>query len=556
MASTALKFYKGNYANGKVNGELINGAVVFDNNSKSIWVGGTQYGSNLLDANYDVVNHVLTITKKTDTGTASISLDFDDFASAGAVGEAIAGLDSRIQVLETFKTNMESGSNSVDSKIASAIDELAGSADNGNNDLIKVTVTTANGEVSTVAVDDTALDQKFSSYSTTSEMNTAIAAEISDLDATVSNTVAEDSDTIRVTVAETDGKLVSVTVDQDALNTTIVNAAKTAEATSVSLNAVTGLSSSSNTVQKAIAELAGNLGDGGSVTTQIATAITDLDADVTSTASPSGITVRVVEQNGEITSVVVDESLENEFDELGAASTAQTNAITAAESYTDTEIAKLSASNLKIGGNGTDKDDTIATTLASLKQSISNVDIPEYSITKAADADAGFIATYQLTKDGSAVGTKINIPKDFLVKNAELKTGAASGNPAGVAEGDKYIDFTINTLEGDGTATHLYLNVKDLVDAYAVDNTTSINLSMTNNHITAVLNDNAVTTAKIDDGAVTTAKIAATAFATISKDSDNNVTGYAADGLMNASDIKSYVDTKVASAENVWEEYA
>lgn len=44
-----------------------------------------------------------------------------------------------------------------------------------------------------------------------------------------------------------------------------------------------------------------------------------------------------------------------------------------------------------------------------------------YSIIKQETADTGFLATYQLTRDGAAVGEKINIPKDFPVKEVTLK---------------------------------------------------------------------------------------------------------------------------------------
>ena len=47
------------------------------------------------------------------------------------------------------------------------------------------------------------------------------------------------------------------------------------------------------------------------------------------------------------------------------------------------------------------------------------ITVPEYSIVKDTTAQSGFIATYHLTKNGSNVGTAINIPKDYLVKSAQ-----------------------------------------------------------------------------------------------------------------------------------------
>ena len=101
---------------------------------------------------------------------------------------------------------------------------------------------------------------------------------------------------------------------------------------------------------------------------------------------------------------------------------------------------------------------------------------PEYSIIKDTTAQDGFIATYHLTKDGANVGTAINIPKDYLVKSAEVKvaTGSdASGFPAGTT----YIDFVVNTydtISGSGTESHIYLNVETLVKTHTAGNGISI----------------------------------------------------------------------------------
>ena len=105
----------------------------------------------------------------------------------------------------------------------------------------------------------------------------------------------------------------------------------------------------------------------------------------------------------------------------------------------------------------------------------------EYTIVKEATPDTGYFATYQLY--GSTGGStptpitgsqKINIPKDFLVKSAEVKTVTAADKASGgifednpdFLVGDKYIDFVVNVKEGTATDEHIYLNVKDLVDVY------------------------------------------------------------------------------------------
>lgn len=120
------------------------------------------------------------------------------------------------------------------------------------------------------------------------------------------------------------------------------------------------------------------------------------------------------------------------------------------------------------------KLDSNAKNAASLSENglmvtIPDVDIPEYTIVKLTTATTGYLASYQLQKDGAGVGAVINIPKDYLVKDVDLKTSTGEGDPSGFAAGTKYIDFTINTYDtqaGSGTETHIYLDVKELVDVY------------------------------------------------------------------------------------------
>lgn len=102
---------------------------------------------------------------------------------------------------------------------------------------------------------------------------------------------------------------------------------------------------------------------------------------------------------------------------------------------------------------------------------VKQADVSEYSVTKKETADSGYASTYVLTKEGEAVGEPINIPKDYLVKSAGVKTAAEADVPvAGYQPGDKYIDFVINTVADDGNESHIYLLVQELVDAYAAGN--------------------------------------------------------------------------------------
>lgn len=104
--------------------------------------------------------------------------------------------------------------------------------------------------------------------------------------------------------------------------------------------------------------------------------------------------------------------------------------------------------------------------------SVEEVAIAEYSVVKLETATDGYLASYQLQKDGAPAGATINIPKDYLVKSASVKTATAD-DPSGFAEGTKYIDFVVNTYDtdsGTGKESHIYLNVQDLVDVYTAGN--------------------------------------------------------------------------------------
>ena len=84
------------------------------------------------------------------------------------------------------------------------------------------------------------------------------------------------------------------------------------------------------------------------------------------------------------------------------------------------------------------------------------------TITKQPTPESGYFETYYLSKDGAVVGDKINIPKDYVLKNVELKSVTVVDNPyTGAAIGDPYIDFTINSMDSTGTASHIYLSMKD-----------------------------------------------------------------------------------------------
>ena len=118
------------------------------------------------------------------------------------------------------------------------------------------------------------------------------------------------------------------------------------------------------------------------------------------------------------------------------------------------------------------------------------------TVEKQQTAETGYFATYVVKQNNVAVGEKINIPKDYLVKSATVETVITPNVPYQGAEvGDKYIDFTVNVYEGQGTESHIYIPVDDLMAAISGGTTTVANeyeLQVSvdaHNVITAALNN-------------------------------------------------------------------
>ena len=106
---------------------------------------------------------------------------------------------------------------------------------------------------------------------------------------------------------------------------------------------------------------------------------------------------------------------------------------------------------------------------SSFAEAIAALAADDYAvIEKAETPEDTFATTYKLkVKDATApegykyIGDPINIPKDMVVQSATLETCAEDDVPvAGFVTGDRYIDLLIANSDG----THLYINVKDLVN--------------------------------------------------------------------------------------------
>ena len=97
--------------------------------------------------------------------------------------------------------------------------------------------------------------------------------------------------------------------------------------------------------------------------------------------------------------------------------------------------------------------------------------VKSVTVAKDATATTGYAASYTISVNDTPLATKIDIPKDFLVKSATLETVTTADVPySGAVVGDKYIDFVVNAKDASETAEHIYLPVNDLVDAYNAGN--------------------------------------------------------------------------------------
>lgn len=199
-----------------------------------------------------------------------------------------------------------------------------------------------------------------------------------------------------------------------------------------------------------------------SVQAQIAAAIAALDLANTYEAKGAAAAVLGTESDTEDKNTV--------YGAKAAAAAAKTAAeakvagVTAGDN--SIEVVNTDAKNPKVKVKiDPDEDNALELGEAGLK-----VTIPEAAkveVVKKSAATDGYIATYILEVDGEQAGAEINIPKDYLVKSATIQTVSEADKPySGAKIGDKYIDFVVNTYEGTGNESHIYLAVNELVDTY------------------------------------------------------------------------------------------
>lgn len=146
---------------------------------------------------------------------------------------------------------------------------------------------------------------------------------------------------------------------------------------------------------------------------------------------------------------------------IGEGSDGHTNYVVALHNAASTTDVTNAINTLK--GDATSDGDT----LGKLEDRVEGLETgARVTITEVStELDAGVLKAYEFTQNGTSIGT-VNIPKDFLVKSGSVRTIGSSEATAQMPEGTKVLDFVVNTVEGDETATHIIIPVSDLVDVY------------------------------------------------------------------------------------------
>lgn len=127
------------------------------------------------------------------------------------------------------------------------------------------------------------------------------------------------------------------------------------------------------------------------------------------------------------------------------------------------------AKNAIYGGEGFPASG--AETITSLDQRIDNLESGS-AVTITESAGSGNVLKVYTFRQGEAseqnpdsniIGT-VNIPKDFLVKSGQVREATAADT--GFDVGTKILDFTVNSVDGQGSESHILIAVSDLVDTY------------------------------------------------------------------------------------------
>lgn len=232
------------------------------------------------------------------------------------------------------------------------------------------------------------------------------------------------------------------------------------------------------------------------------------------------------------------------------------------------KVASVAAADKSITVGGSTTKPTVKVAIASgednalslaadgLKVTIPEVTVPEYSMKKLDAATAGMSASYQLTKDGTAIGAVIDIPKDMMVKSGSVQTYAAGELPAGVPEAGTYIVLVLN----DTAETKLYINVGNLIE-YVTSGSKAgdmvfINIDPKTHKVTASITDGTITEAKLAKAVTDKLALASSAVQKVESGTANGTiavdgTDVAVTGLQSAAYAESSAFDAAGTANNI-----
>ena len=144
-----------------------------------------------------------------------------------------------------------------------------------------------------------------------------------------------------------------------------------------------------------------------------------------------------------------------------------------AELTADVEELKTSKQDKIIAGNGIDLNADGKTVSIKIDPSGSGLEVSEsglkaiipeaaeYTIAASTPIE-GYLKSYELRKNGEKVGVSIDIPKDLVVTEGQVKEVKTPDDPySGAQVGDLYLELTIANQQ-----TPVYIPVKSLTDVY------------------------------------------------------------------------------------------
>lgn len=167
------------------------------------------------------------------------------------------------------------------------------------------------------------------------------------------------------------------------------------------------------------------------------------------------------------------------------------------KSYTPPVASTTNAGIVQLNTSTNDSSVSQAATPSAVKAAYQLAETKTVTVNKLSTATNGYLATYEIRQGGTLLG-KIEIPKDFLIESGSVKTCEIADTPErGYKKGDKYIDFVINVKEGGESKSHIYVNLKDLIDVYKADGSS---LQLINNEFS--IKENGVKASHIANGVI------------------------------------------------------